>query len=95
MASVSEAEEKLSATSFDLIISDLRMPGKDGFDMLWLVIEKQHSPPFLFYSSEHISGDKLRDFDYPIAVVKKPQHQKLLNLASDLLRQPLEKKGTT
>lgn len=94
-ASVNEAEEKLSATQFDLIISDLRMPEKDGFDMLRLVIEQQHSAPFLFYSAEDISRDTLRRFDYPVIAVKKPQHQELLNLASDLLGVPFEKKGPT
>lgn len=94
-ASVNEAEEKLNVTQFDLIISDLRMPERDGFEMLRFVIGHQHSPPFLFYSADDISKDTLRQFNYPVAVVKKPQHQELLDLASDLLGVPLEKKGPT
>lgn len=85
----------MNATQFDLIISDLRLPVKDGFNMLRFVIAHQHSPPFLFYSADDIPRETLRQFDYPVAVVKKPQYQELLAIASDLLGVPLEKKGPT
>lgn len=94
-ASVNEAEEKMNTTQFDLIISDLRMPERDGLEMLRFVIGHQHSPPFLFYTADDISREALRRFNYPVAVVKKPQHQELLAIASDLLGVPLEKKGPT
>lgn len=69
------------------------MPVQDGFALLQLVIERKHSPPFVFFTSEDIPKHTLLRFDYPVSVVRKPNNQKLLNLVSDLLGVPLEKKG--
>lgn len=54
--SVDEALALLDANEFDLIISDIKMPGKSGIDLLNIVQQRELPIPFIFISG-HLHVD--------------------------------------
>src|SRR3989338_7499067 len=68
VSSGKEAKEKLAQTSFDLIITDIRMPGQDGISFVKEMREIVHSEnenkiPFIFitgYASEDAPIDAVK-----------------------------------
>lgn len=65
---VDSALEKISTKPYDLIISDVRMPGKTGEDLLNALVEQNINIPIVFMtghmdSGDHISELKTKSFD--------------------------------
>ncbi|WP_280745043.1 MULTISPECIES: sigma-54 dependent transcriptional regulator [unclassified Parabacteroides] len=51
VASISEAKQKIEADSYDLILSDLRLPDGDGIGLLKWMAEKNLSQPLIMMTS--------------------------------------------
>lgn len=51
LSSVSDAKRQIESVSYDLILSDLRLPDGDGIDLLKWVKEKQNALPFIMMTS--------------------------------------------
>ena len=57
-----EAYDALSATTFDLIVSDIMMPGTDGFEFVQNVRELNDDIPILFMTARDDMASKQRGF---------------------------------
>lgn len=51
LSSVSDAKRQIESVSYDLILSDLRLPDGDGIDLLKWVKEKYASLPLIMMTS--------------------------------------------
>lgn len=51
LSSVSDAKRQIENVSYDLILSDLRLPDGDGIDLLKWIKEKQGTMPFIMMTS--------------------------------------------
>ena len=51
LSSVSDAKRQIESVSYDLILSDLRLPDSDGIDLLKWVKEKYASLPLIMMTS--------------------------------------------
>lgn len=59
---VDEALEKLNEKSFDLIISDMRMPGgKSGEDLINILKERQINTPIIIMTGHMDSGSRVAE----------------------------------
>jgi CheY-like chemotaxis protein len=85
--SAEEALEKIEDQPYDLVISDLRMPGKDGLDLLRKIKEKNPDTRLVLmtaYGSDEVEADarSLEVFDY----ITKPFHvSDLIEVAREAL----------
>lgn len=85
--SAEEALEKLEEQPYDLVISDLRMPGADGLDLLRKVKEKNPDTRLVLmtaYGSDDVEAEarRLEIFEY----ITKPFHvSDLIEVARDAL----------
>ncbi|MBU0436682.1 response regulator, partial [Acinetobacter baumannii] len=69
-----EAFAKIQEWHPDLVISDIRMPGWDGFELMKNVTQlKDHFVPILFISG-YVGGDeaKLKESPHCIGFIEKP-----------------------
>ncbi len=88
--SAEEALEKIDDQPYDLVISDLRMPGTDGLDLLRKIREKNPDTRLILmtaYGSDDVEADarSLDVFDY----ITKPFHvSDLVQVARDALAGP-------
>ncbi|NIN63644.1 MAG: response regulator [Anaerolineae bacterium] len=88
--SAEEALEKIDDQPYDLVISDLRMPGIDGLDLLRKIREKNPDTRLILmtaYGSDDVEADarSLDVFDY----ITKPFHvSDLVQVARDALALP-------
>jgi CheY-like chemotaxis protein len=88
--SAEEALEKIEDQPYDLVISDLRMPGIDGLDLLREIREKNPDTRLILmtaYGSDDVEADarNLDIFDY----ITKPFHvSDLVQVARDALAGP-------
>jgi len=57
-----EAEDILYGNSFDLIVSDIMMPGMDGFELAKLIREENAEIPILFMTARDDFASKQRGF---------------------------------
>ena len=57
-----EAYDALSATMFDLIVSDIMMPGVDGFEFAQNIRELNDDIPILFMTARDDIASKQRGF---------------------------------
>jgi len=58
----SEGRDRLAANSFDCIVSDYEMPGKNGIEFLETIREKYPDLPFILYTgrgSEAVASDAI------------------------------------
>ena len=79
-SSVPDAVELIQASAFELLFLDLRLHGKDGFQLLE---QAAASPSQTIVVSGH-HGEALRAFDYGVAdFVAKPWSERRLRLAID------------
>lgn len=79
------AEKKLHSKTYDLVISDIKMPGKSGIQMLHGLRESKASiPPFIFISG-HRDPDIIEQANRlgTTEVLEKPIDQKKLRQAVD------------
>ena len=51
-SSVDEALEKVKKGSYDAVVSDYQMPGKDGLELLKELREKGDSTPFIMFTGK-------------------------------------------
>ncbi len=85
--SAEEALEKIGQQPYDLVISDLRMPGTDGLDLLRKIKEKNPDTRLVLmtaYGSDEVEADaqSLEVFDY----ITKPFHvSDLIEVAREAL----------
>ena len=54
-----EGMDQLQKNEFDLVITDLRMPEKSGFELFDFAIEYHKNLPFIFLSASFSNSDKL------------------------------------
>ncbi|MET1081375.1 MAG: sigma-54 dependent transcriptional regulator [Pseudomonas sp.] len=89
--SVQEAQERFSIASFDLIVSDLRLPGAPGTELIKL---GQGTPVLIMtsYASLRSAVDsmKMGAVDY---IAKPFDHDEMLQAVARILRDRLENKG--
>jgi CheY-like chemotaxis protein len=81
VTSVNEMESAISVHSFDLIVSDFRMPKRDGLEVIKVLLNERIKIPLVFYTSEPnqirslhgIKGDVVKkpDFDLLISTISK------------------------
>ncbi len=90
--SVQEAQERFSIASFDLIVSDLRLPGAPGTEMIKLA---QGAPVLIMtsYASLRSAVDsmKMGAIDY---IAKPFDHDEMLQTVSRILRDRQDSKNT-
>ena len=86
--SANEAFDKMVDIKFDLIISDIMMPGIDGFKLASLVREQDKIMPILFISSRDDISSKQKGFRIGIDdyMVKPVDMEELLLRVAALLR---------
>ncbi len=78
-----EALERLRARSFDLVLTDLRMPGMDGLELLQKVLAEQPEVEFIVLTAHGnvenaVQAMKLGAFDYIQKPVSGPAELRLL-----------------
>lgn len=91
-SSVSDAKSRLENVSFDLILSDLRLPDGDGIDLLKWVKEKDAALPLIMMTSyaeiqTAVQAIKLGASDY---IAKPLNPEELLGKIRDLVKDSLE-----
>lgn len=86
--SVSDAYDELYGNLYELIISDIMLPGIDGFEFARTVREVNRSIPILFVSARDDLGSKQRGFSLGIDdyMVKPIELDELLMRVRALLR---------
>ena len=86
--SANEAFDKMIDIKFDLIVSDIMMPGIDGFELASLVREQNKIIPILFMSSRDDISSKQKGFRIGIDdyMVKPVDMEELLLRVAALLR---------
>jgi len=78
---VRQAKEKLKASSADLIVLDIMMPGENGFALLrWLRRERNEKTPVILLTGVSSEDDKLEAFelgadDYVVKPFSLPEFQ--------------------
>lgn len=87
-SSVSDAKSRLESTSFDLILSDLRLPDGDGIDLLKWVKETKPSIPLIMMTSyaeiqTAVQAIKLGASDY---IAKPLNPEELLGKIREIVR---------
>jgi CheY-like chemotaxis protein len=92
-ASVDEALEQISSSSFDVIVSDYEMPRRNGMDLASELSARHCETPFLIYSAYNISKWELQKFDLVADVVQKPNIEDLFSIISELMGWPLDPPG--
>jgi CheY-like chemotaxis protein len=83
--SVDDAEKLLSFNQFDLIISDYQMSGRDGLEIARFLLTHLKNTPLIYFTGVEIPRLRLEQLNYPVTVIIKPDHNKLLAVASDIL----------
>jgi type II secretory ATPase GspE/PulE/Tfp pilus assembly ATPase PilB-like protein/DNA-binding response OmpR family regulator len=69
----------LGQRAFDLVISDLRMPGLDGFTLLQLVSQQGLTAPVMILTASETPGDEARSFELGAAdFMHKPIQEDVL-----------------
>lgn len=102
--SYTDAVKKLEKEVFDLVLTDLRLPDKDGIDLLRVVKEKAPSTQVLLMTGyadiqTAVTAMKLGAFDYvakpviPDEILKKLQEA--LKLEAEPIMKPVRAKGMT
>ena len=96
--SVNESKQKCVSASFDVILSDLRLPDGDGIDLLQWLKEKNPSIPVIMMTSyadiqTAVKAIKLGASDY---IAKPLNPEELLSKIKDLVKiaPSVEKKPT-
>jgi CheY-like chemotaxis protein len=89
-SSVDAAESLLETTDFDMVISDIQMPGRNGIEVLRILLRLNKSVPLIFFTASDISQRDLDQHGYPCVVVNKKDHRDLLQIASEFLSKPLK-----
>ncbi|MDH6533451.1 two-component system response regulator HydG [Parabacteroides sp. PM5-20] len=90
IASVKEAKQRMEANTYDLLLSDLRLPDGDGIELLKWMNEKELSTPLIMMTSyaeiqTAVLAIKLGAFDY----IAKPLHpEDLLEKMQEALKAP-------
>lgn len=91
-SSVSDAKSRIENVSFDLILSDLRLPDGDGIDLLKWVKEKDATIPLIMMTSyaeiqTAVQAIKLGASDY---IAKPLNPEELLGKIRDLVKEDIE-----
>ena len=79
------ALEYLRATRVDLVVTDLRMPGKDGRRFIREFREFDHETPVVVSSSEPIAAEDALAFGATAFVSKETLNPQLASVVSDLV----------
>jgi DNA-binding response OmpR family regulator len=75
-----EAEDSLSAYSYDIIVLDLTLPGGDGLDLIKLIKDRNRQAGLLIVSAKNSLDDKIKGLDMGADdYISKPFHLAELN----------------
>ena len=90
LSSVSDAKRQIESVSYDLILSDLRLPDGDGIDLLKWVKEKYASLPLIMMTSyaeiqTAVQAIKLGASDY---IAKPLNPEELLSKIREVVKTP-------
>lgn len=90
LSSVSDAKRQIESISYDLILSDLRLPDGDGIDLLKWVKEKHNSLPLIMMTSyaeiqTAVQAIKLGASDY---IAKPLNPEELLGKIREVVKAP-------
>lgn len=61
--SVKEAQEKMKQTETDVIVCDIQMPEKDGFEFLKMLREENNKIPFIVFTVTEDKETALKAFN--------------------------------
>lgn len=84
-STVDQAEALLRLHKFNLIVSDFEMPVRGGPDVVRFLEKEQIIVPLLFYTGHELHSQVMALMNYPYASVLKPNHEKLIELAREIL----------
>lgn len=87
-SNVDAAEQLLEKMDFDIVISDIQMPGRDGVEVIRILLRLNKSLPLIFFTASDISQRTLDRHGYPCVVVNKKDHRDLMQIASNFLPNP-------
>ena len=95
-----EAVKKLEGTAFDVVLTDLRLPDKDGIDLLRIIKEKTPQAQVILMTGyadiqTAVTAIKLGAFDYVSKPVIPDEILKKLQEALKLETKPKEKGKTS
>lgn len=87
-STVDDAEAWLKKEDFDLVISDIQLPGRNGTEVIKILLQLEKSVPLIFFTASDISQRTFDRHGYPCVVVNKKDHRDLMQIASNFLGTP-------
>lgn len=86
--SAPDALAKIAAEGFDLIISDVMMPGMSGIDLLKSLRAKQSKTPVVFVSASDAEEVLVKALEYGAAdfIAKPFEGDQLVNMANKMVK---------
>jgi DNA-binding response OmpR family regulator len=85
---VDEAEQWLTKEDFDIVVSDINLPGRNGVEVIEILLRLNKCVPLIFFTASDVSQRSLDRHGYPCVVINKKDHRDLMQITANFLSTP-------